>query len=189
MITIEEVAKQYGVDESLVWKLRSYAEKQNKIPVKKKLSGAIQVDESNAAALVNEWKTFYEEEQFLKDEEERIRQVAREMPITSGAGFEGYRITHYGGYVSGDEAILLSDSWFGSGFSKDAINNAIKGIRITAIEELKMAASQIGCNAVIGLDFDYVTVDRQRTGLTNTVVNETYIILTANGTAVTIEKA
>ncbi|MBQ9316247.1 MAG: heavy metal-binding domain-containing protein [Atopobiaceae bacterium] len=110
------------------------------------------------------------------------------MPITSTQSFDGYRITEYGGYVSGDEAIELTDSYFGNGdFNKDVVNDKLKEVRSVAIDELKTAAAQIGCNAVVGLDFDYVTIDRQFPGISGRTVNRSFIILTANGTAVTIE--
>ena len=129
-----------------------------------------------------------EEEAFLKEEEERIAQIVQAMPVTSTASFDGYRIVEYGGYVSGDEAIELSDTSFSQGdFKKDTVNDAIKSMRFIAIDELKTAAAQIGCNAVVGLDFDYLTMDRSFPGLGGGTINRTFIILTANGTAVTIE--
>lgn len=113
---------------------------------------------------------------------------AMSMPITSGQNFEGYRIVRYGGYVSGDEVVVLSDTMFSEGFSTDKVNDAIKKVRVKAIQELKEAAAVIGCNAVIGLDFDYVNIDRNFNGVfTGRSYNEAYIVLTANGTAVTIE--
>lgn len=130
-----------------------------------------------------------QEEEFLRQEEKRVAAVARSMPITSTNGFEGYRIVEYGGYVSGDEAVELTGGYFGGSgdFDKDRVNNKIKSVRSVAIEELKLAAAQIGCNAVVGLDFDYVTIDRQHVSLGNNIVQNTFVILTANGTAVTIE--
>lgn len=120
----------------------------------------------------------------LEEELRRVEGVVRTMPITSGTSFEGYKIIRYGGYVSGDEVVSLSDQlFFGTSFSKDAINEAIKQCRMTAIKELKQAAALQECNAIIGLDFDYINIDRT---IGNT--NITHIILTANGTAVQIEK-
>lgn len=121
----------------------------------------------------------------LAEDLERIEEVVRKMPITSSGNFEGYRIVRYGGYVSGDEVVSLSDHWLAGGassYNKDNINNAIKQVRQVAIHELKQAAALIDCNAVIALDFDYINIDRQ---IGNT--NFTSIILTANGTAVEIE--
>ena len=55
--------------------------------------------------------------------------------------------------------------------------------------ELKEAALDLGCNAVIGVDFDYLTLDPQTASLTGGTVYEPYVIcVTANGNAVVIEK-
>ena len=124
-------------------------------------------------------------EAMLAEDLKRVEQVVKRMPITSSGNFEGYRIVRYGGYVSGDEVVTLSDHWLAGGassYNKDNINNAIKQVRQVAIHELKQAAALIDCNAVIALDFDYINIDRQ---IGNT--NFTSIILTANGTAVEIE--
>ena len=127
-----------------------------------------------------------ERARMLAEDLVRVEEVVRKMPITSGSNFEGYRIVRYGGYVSGDEVVTLSDHWLAGGISsdsKDAINDAIKRVRQGAIHELKQAAALIDCNAVIALDFDYINIDRQ---IGNS--NFTHIILTANGTAVEIER-
>lgn len=171
---------------------REYIRSRGDIESKDTLDGNdVKFDEKHVSELVQgfeqHFKAFEEEEAFLKAEEQRILEEASHLPITSGTNFEGYRITRYGGYASGDEVVLLSDSWFKEGFSADVINNAIKKVRSKAINELKVCAAEMGCNAVIALDFDYVTVDRQRSTIGNVIVNETYVILTANGTAVEIE--
>ena len=49
----------------------------------------------------------------------------------------------------------------------------------------------LGCNAVIGVDFDYLTMDPQHSHVFNrsVTVYEPYVIcVTANGNAVVIEK-
>ncbi len=175
-------------------RLSYYMDKKFDIFIKNQTSVAIKagfglgkIDDGDVDKLLDAWQEYLDEEVLLKDEESRLAETAKTLPVTSGYGFEGYKITYYGGYVSGDEAVVLSDAMFGTGFSKDKINDAIKAIRIVAVEELKQAAAQVGCNAVIGLDFDYITIDRQIPGV-GRAVNETYLVLTANGTAVTIEE-
>ena len=121
--------------------------------------------------------------EMVAEDEARIAELARSMPITSGANFEGYRITRYGGYVSGDEVATIPMGFFTGSMSNDAVNETIKRVRNIAIQELKEAAANIDCNAVIGLDFDYITIDR--TGTQGTL--EVKVVLTANGTAVEIE--
>ena len=119
----------------------------------------------------------------LAAEEERIAELARTMPITSGANFEGYRIVRYAGYVSGDEVATIPMGFFSGSITNDAVNETIKSVRNIAINELKEAAANLDCNGVIGLDFDYITIDRSNAN--GTV--EVKIVLTANGTAVEIE--
>lgn len=195
-MTIREFYEKYGFPIDDLPKVEAYLHKQTKYKIKTNFTGNFVINSSNEKQVLELVQEFYakleqlkEEENFLKEEEERIAGIARAMPITSTPSFDGYRIVEYGGYVSGDEAIELADGMFGTSgdFNKDVANDKIKEIRSVAIDELKTAAAQIGCNAVVGLDFDYVTIDRQQNGLGNTIVNRTFIILTANGTAVTIE--
>lgn len=121
-------------------------------------------------------------QQLLAAEEQRIAEVVRTMPITSGPNLEGYRIVRYAGYVSGDEVATIPRTLFLRSMKNDAVNDTIKQVRNVAIQELKEAAANLDCNAVIGLDFDYITLD---SGTEN--VTETKIVLTANGTAVEVE--
>lgn len=197
-MTVKEFIDKYSIPltES---KVDAIIRKQRDIKVKTNFLGNFVIDSSNEEKLLALFSSHIEaaeeaarqaaeEEAFLKEEEERIAKVVQSMPVTSTASFDGYRITEYGGYVSGDEAIELSDTSFSQGdFKKDKVNDAIKTMRFIAIDELKNAAAQIGCNAVVGLDFDYLTMDRSFPGLGGGTINRTFIILTANGTAVHIE--
>lgn len=193
MLLVKQVADQLGQTEDLPAVVKCMKFK-TPFPYKTTLKGIAVEDQylPKLEAIFQKAKeqrlALDEERAIIQAEEERLAEVVRTMPITSTASFEGYNIVRYGGYVSGDEAIMLSDGFFGSGFSSDVVNDAIKKIRIAAINELKAAAAEIGCNAVVGLDFDYVTVDRQFPGFSGTMKNETYLMLTANGTAVEIEK-
>ena len=86
------------------------------------------------------------------------------MLITSGFSFDGYTITKYSGYISGDDAISVDRGLavFGSDTGvKDKLLNSLVEIRRNALRELKEAAYELGCNAVIGVDFDYITLDPQ----------------------------
>lgn len=55
---------------------------------------------------------------------------------------------------------------------------------------LKEAAYNLGCNAVIGVDFDYINLEPEMNG--SLIDNTTYLpyifCVTANGNAVVIEK-
>jgi len=62
-------------------------------------------------------------------------------------------------------------------------------IRRNALRELKEAAYDLGCNAVIGVDFDYITLDPQTANITGGTTYQPYVFcVTANGNAVIIEK-
>ena len=199
-MTIAQFCDKYGISHSKEGLVEQIIRNCTDIPVKKNIVGNIVVNDDYAEQYYELWKQFEQrqrereqqreiERDIIQQEEARIEELRRIMPITSTNTFQGYRIVEYGGYVSGDEAIELSDGLFGGtgDFQKDTINEAIKAMRATAIDELKTAAAQIGCNAVVGLDFDYVTIDRTAPGLTSHDQHRTFIILTANGTAVTIE--
>ena len=62
-------------------------------------------------------------------------------------------------------------------------------MRRNAINELKESAYQLGCNAVIGVDFDYLTLDPETvTPQGGTLYLPFLFGVTANGNAVLIEK-
>ena len=63
-------------------------------------------------------------------------------------------------------------------------------MRRQALKELKEAAYALGCNAVIGVDFDYITLEPQAANIwTGATVLLPYVFgVTANGNAVVIEK-
>ena len=72
---------------------------------------------------------------------------------------------------------------------EENLTDALVKIRRRALIELKEAAYDLGCNAVIGVDFDYLTLDPETASLTGGTVYEPYVIcVTANGNAVVIEK-
>ena len=140
-----------------------------------------------------------EEKQIMQDAKQRDRDAkmaqerahAEELSkilISSGFSFDGYRIVKYSGYISGDDATQMDR---GGIFGKDngkRLTDALVKIRIQALKELKEAALALGCNAVIGVDFDYLTLEPETISL-GTHYYEPYVIcVTANGNAVVIEK-
>ena len=115
--------------------------------------------------------------------------------VTSGYNFEGYRIVKYSGYISGDDAIQIdrgtASFWDGSGATNvgEKLMQSLTVIRRNALKELKEAAYDLGCNAIIGVDFDYLTLDPQTATSTGGTMYQPYVFgVTANGTAVKIEK-
>ena len=130
--------------------------------------------------------------QQVADEEKKQRAFAN-MLITSGFNFEGYRIVKYSGYISGDDAIQvdrgLAVFGFGTNNTADDLMKSLVKIRRNALIELKEAAYNLGCNAIIGVDFDYLTLDPQTANLTGGTTYQPYVFgVTANGNAVVIEK-
>ena len=80
-----------------------------------------------------------------------------------------YRITRYSGYISGDDAISINrgtDGIFSSATDvSSSLTDSLVKIRHQAIKELKEAAYDLGCNAVIGVDFDCITLDPETANL------------------------
>ncbi len=145
--------------------------------------------EEKEKALEEEKAKLEEEKAKLEEEKARSKELAKIL-ISSGFNFEGYRIVKYSGYISGDDAVQIPRSGvFDRGRNGENLTEALVMIRRKALMELKEAALNLGCNAVIGVDFDYLTLDPQTASLTGGTVYEPYVIcVTANGNAVIIEK-
>ena len=125
-------------------------------------------------------------------EAEKQRACAN-MLITSGFNFDGYRITKYSGYISGDDAIQISrgtDGIFSSATDVgQALTDSLVKIRRQALKELKEAAYDLGFNAVVGVDFDYITLEPETANSRGGTTYLPYVFcVTANGNAVVIEK-
>ena len=163
----------------------------------------IAVNDSDVEEIVSAFKEKLEMDKMLeeqaridelrKPEEDRKKKRAlAEMLITSGFTFDGYKITKYSGYISGDDCVTLPrDTFWGNNRVDQNLCGALVKIRRQALKELKEAAYDLGCNAVIGVDFDYLTMDPQHASALNGTVTvyEPYVIcVTANGNAVVIEK-
>lgn len=114
------------------------------------------------------------------------------MLITSGFNFDGYTIIKYSGYISGDDAVQIPRGQGGL-FNNvtdvgDSLMKSLVQIRRNALAELKEAAYALGCNAVIGVDFDYLTLDPETaTGSGGTLYLPYVFGVTANGNAVIIQ--
>ena len=134
----------------------------------------------------------HDEATILKQEDLAKKKELSNMLITSGFSFEGYHITKYSGYISGDDCVTIPrDNFWGNNKVEENLCGALVKIRRQALKELKEAAYALGCNAVIGVDFDYMTMDPQHSATLNAQVTvyEPYVIcVTANGNAVVIEK-
>ena len=198
----KDVARQYGLDSNafLTWLHSSGYE------TKSSFSGALEiVDGQDAEAIVAQFKA---DQADAKDQVERQKaeqeQTARDkqqalasMLITSGFNFDGYTVTKYSGYISGDDVTQIArdpKTWFTKGTGAytrvgDNLSDALVQIRRNALAELKEAAWALGCNAVVGVDFDYLTLEPETQSRDGKAVLMPYVVcVTANGNAVVIEK-
>lgn len=172
-----------------------------RIPYKSPFFGEPTIEETDAQKAI---QLFYEElevkreqeqlnqeqERMDREEETKKKRAMAQMLVTSGFNFDGYRIVKYSGYISGDDAMTVSrGSSFTDGGVRDNLLASLTQIRRNALRELKEAAYDLGCNAVIGVDFDYITLDPQTANLTGGTTYQPYVFcVTANGNAVIIEK-
>ena len=168
------------------------------------LNGCLQNKDSDINELLTKYDLYLKTEEEKKIQREKQIELTQEynkeknlalpkMLITSGFSFEGYRIVKYSGYISGDDAVQVNRGT--AGFFSDPTNvgeklmQSLTIIRRNALRELKEAAYDLGCNAVIGVDFDYLTLDPQTANSSGGTTYLPYVFgVTANGNAVIIEK-
>lgn len=130
-----------------------------------------------------------EEAEQRERKQREFEKAAAQVMITSGNNFEGYNITKYSGYISGDDAIEIPRGGWNGTDNGQNLTNALVKIRRQSLKELKEAAYSLGCNAVICVDFDYITLEPETASASGGTLYEPYVIcVTANGTAVKIEK-
>ncbi|USG07256.1 hypothetical protein A4W83_01065 [Latilactobacillus sakei] len=171
-----------------------------------------QIRDEDANAIVEEFKVYWTQKQAdklknetaLKEAEERKKQAKiaaelykkralAEMLITSGFNFDGYTVTKYSGYISGDDAVQVDRGREGIFKSATNVGDALMAnltvIRRNALAELKEQAFDLGCNAIIGVDFDYLTLDPETVNSQGGTLYMPYVFgVTANGNAVVIDK-
>lgn len=203
----KEIATKYGID---IHDFEDFAYQQHPETVKAGVLGWY-VDDADVPQAVEQYKAYQaernmteeekaeiaerkeqekkrEEQERLKKEQEKSQALASIL-ITSGFNFDGYKIVKYSGYISGDDATEIPRGGIFSGNNGKNLTDALVKIRIQALKELKEAAYDLGCNAVIGVDFDYITLEPETAGFNGGTLYEPYVIcVTANGNAVIIEK-
>lgn len=159
-------------------------------------------NDKNVVALIQEFsgagydkmKELKEEAALRKQQEEqrqkqlleleiKYKEAVKEFKLTTGYNFEGYKISEYKGIVSGE---VVLGTGFLSEFSVSVSDTF--GVQSNVFAEKMMLAKQAaqknliknamltGANALIGVDFDYITFSNNILGVS------------ANGTAVVIEK-
>lgn len=165
----------------------------------KSLTGGYDIPDNLIEELVESYKTHLEDSKQEEAEEilmsQEKQQALSRMLITSGFTFDGYKITKYSGYISGDDVVQIPRElkfFAGTSNSKsvgEELTKALVNIRRQALIELKSAAYDLGCNAVIGVDFDYITMEPETSNIQGKTVYLPYVVcVTANGNAVVIEK-
>lgn len=193
----KQICKQYNLNHDLFtqWlKGSGYA-------WKGALSGVDVTDDQDIDAIVTDYKQHIASALVLKeqaDQAQRMADQARQaamdgMRITTGFNFEGFAITHYAGYVCGDAVTEVGRGGNGPSGSDHGLSHMARLARMRqlALSELKSAAHRLGCNAVIGIDFDYPQVDQEQGAMgTGKTTYLPYLFgVVANGTAVVIEVA
>jgi uncharacterized protein YbjQ (UPF0145 family) len=204
-VKTRDIAKKYQLDPAAFdqWL------KQSEFQCKSGITGLSVDDGVNTDEMVGRYKQYLTQEKArVAQEQERLaleranakqdeltkQRALASILITSGFNFEGYSITKYSGYISGDDAVSMdrpSHGWLG-GVNKDVGADLLSGlsqIRRKALAELKEAAYALGCNAVIGVDFDYLTLDPETASSSGGTLYLPFLFaVTANGNAVVIEK-
>ena len=106
------------------------------------------------------------------------------MISTTTPSLEGRRITDYRGIVVGEAimgANVVRDFFAGItdivGGRSGAYESKLQDARETALQELGARAAALGADAVVGVDLDYE------------VVGDSMLMVSASGTAVTLERA
>ncbi|CCZ69285.1 YbjQ family protein [Bacteroides gallinaceum] len=104
------------------------------------------------------------------------------MLLTTTNIVEGKRVTRYFGIVSGETIIganVFRDIFASIrdivGGRSGSYEKVLREAKDTALREMQEQAQNMGANAVIGVDLDYETV------------NGSMLMVTASGTAVTVE--
>lgn len=136
----------------------------------------------------NERKTI--EEKNKEELQERMVQVENDFykrrndfKMTTGYTFDGFEIKEYRGIVSGE--VVLGTGFLSEfaasvsdmlGTTSNVFANKMLQAKQGALDNLIKNALYVGGNALIGVDFDYITFSNNILGVS------------ANGTAVTIEK-
>lgn len=187
----KEIANRYSIDKEVFEDFLN----RNRLDYKEGFS-SISVDDSKVEQYVSMFRADLAQQQAdaeaAKQAEIDKQRAISQILISSGFNFDGYKIIKYSGYISGDDATQIPrGDWFSGDQHGEDLTNALVKIRRQALKELKEAAYDLGCNAVIGVDFDYITLEPERSSAMNRsiTVYEPYVIcVTANGNAVVIEK-
>ena len=106
--------------------------------------------------------------------------------VTTTDGFEGRRIVAYKGLVGGDAILganMFRDFFAGIrdilGGRSGSYEKVLRKAKAEAVADMMEQASELGANAVVGVDLDYETIQIQDGG--------SMLMVSASGTAVVVE--
>ncbi|CUS26316.1 hypothetical protein FC70_GL001571 [Paucilactobacillus oligofermentans DSM 15707 = LMG 22743] len=194
---LKELARQGNV--SVEW-LSKFVSESSDYETTSTTFGGIVVDDNDAESILTDFNAKEEirkqsemdQKQAAINEADKKNKALAEMLITSGFNFDGYSVVKYSGYISGDDAVQVDRGHQGIFSSTtnvgDALMSNLSFIRRRALVELKEQAYALGCNAIIGVDFDYLTLDPETAGSNGGTLYLPYVFgVTANGNAVVIK--
>jgi len=110
--------------------------------------------------------------------------MSNAVVVTTTPNIDGKKITSYRGIVTGEAimgANIFKDLFAGIrdivGGRSATYERELRRARELAMDELKIAAAEMGANAVVGVDIDYETVGG----------NASMLMVTVSGTAVVLQ--
>lgn len=119
----------------------------------------------------------------IKEQSTNLNKNISNHKLTTGFNFDGYKITNYKAVISGNVVLGtgLFSEFVGSisdvlGTTSTPFENKMEKAKEIAIQKLIIKSATIGGNAIIGVDFDFFTL------------NNNMIAVSANGTSVVIEE-
>jgi uncharacterized protein YbjQ (UPF0145 family)/transposase-like protein len=192
----KDFARQYGVNQQALEKWIT----QSGVRYKSKMGGLDIEDGQDFAQIAETFKRFVANATDMAAQQEAARAKAAQekqvalanLIVHSGFTFEGYTITKYSGYISGDSIVQVdrgSSGLFSSATNVgSSLTKQLVEIRRGAIAQLKEAAYDLGCNAVVGVDFDYIALEPETASSGGGTVYLPYVFaVTAHGSGVVIE--
>ena len=115
------------------------------------------------------------------------------MSVTSCNSFQGYRIVRYADYLACDSVFEFTRGSYGyfTGASLDvgaALTSSLRRGRRDAMQELKEAAHDLDCNAIVGVSYSYNTLIPETSSKGEQVYLPYVFCVTVSGTAVEIQQ-
>ena len=139
--------------------------------------------ERTVKAQIDKYQTKPSEEKQMDARLAALKNLAEKQLLTTGYDFSGYKIVQYLGVISGEVVLgtgFLSE--FSASFSdlfgeeSGAFADKLETAKDASIKKLTLKSAEKGGNAIIGVDFDYITFASNMIGVV------------ANGTSVVIER-